>query len=163
MSQKHSMMGPQDQSATLTDFGGEIATGEIRWMVDPLDKLMKKWMLFKAAAAIADGLQFMKDTTTSTEVTVILTTAVTDLALGVNNAGATIASGNYFWGLVEGRGYADPVAAGWADSEAVGPGVAGEATVYAAGSSQSGIAINDDSATVQANVILWSFPSKKVV
>ena len=86
---------------------GDPQTGEIRYEGG------KKYILVLSGASIADGYACSIDTSLTaatgdgddTELVVVLTTANLH-PLCWNNTGATVATATYFWGIVEGRGYA---------------------------------------------------------
>lgn len=148
-------LGVTKQAATLAEHGAGITTGHIRY------ENGKEYTLVKAAVAVADGLLVKKDTTSGTDITVILGAAAADACLGVNNTGSTIATATpYFWALSKGRGYADPEAGGWVDGATLAPAANGELATLAAGGLGKipGIAIADSSATVNANLVQFNFP-----
>jgi hypothetical protein len=94
--------GVTGTSATRTDLAADY--GAVRWYKG------NKYRLFKAGAAIPvtlvckfsaiDGTSAGAEGTIGE--TVIKSGAITDMARCVNDTGAEITSGNYFWGLVEG-------------------------------------------------------------
>ena len=142
-------------STTLADLGSGLATGSIRYEPDG-----RQYMLMKViTATIADGLLFMKDAVTDTEINVIITTGETVPVLGVNNTGTLLAIGAYFWALQRGVGYVDPDASGWDDGGPVGCTSAGEGTAWATAETLVGIAVNDDTATVADNLIVFCLPA----
>ncbi|MDH4038375.1 MAG: hypothetical protein OEV86_12935 [Candidatus Krumholzibacteria bacterium] len=143
-------------SDTLTDFGANARTGMIVQFADSTYGV-RDYIIVKAAEAIADGLLVMKDSTSSSTVTVIKTSGVAVAALGVNNTGGTVASGDYFYALRRGLGYADPEAGGWVDGAKIGPAANGEADTVGTVGDVVGVAILDSSATVNANLVLFDF------
>jgi len=133
-------------SSTQDDIAPGLLTGHVRTEPDG-----SKYMLLKAAGAITNGDCVKKDTTTSSEITVIVTASSTaDITLAVDNRGSAtaLASGDYFWGKCYGRGYIDPDATGWADGAILTGGASGKGDVLAIGAGRAfAIAISDDDAT----------------
>lgn len=142
------------KSTTLNDLHPGGATGQIR------EELGKQYMLVKAAGTIADGALFKKDATTSAIVTVIATIDTNCVALGVNNIGAAVTTGYFFWGLIKGIGYGLDDGTGWNDGDALGPsatdGNIGAQNVTQAADQLVGVAIADDDTTA-TNVIWFDF------
>jgi hypothetical protein len=103
MSFKSYKTGVTVTSTTLADLGG-VVTGHIR------QEDGKKYILAKAGGTIPDGYAASPDIslTAAAEELVFVTTSATagtSTVWCINNTGGSIASGTYFWGLVEGIGY----------------------------------------------------------
>ena len=87
-------------NSSSTTLPADLTTGMIRWDQG------KKYILVKnVGASLADGKTFKRDANSTTDIHVIVGAARGDYILGVNNTGAAIPDGSYFWGLQEGRGY----------------------------------------------------------
>lgn len=151
-----SYRGAKFISSTLKDHGENARTGQLRYFVDDVFG-EREFILLKAAGTIADGLGIMKDTTSSAEVTVIVTSGTTVQGLGINNTGSSLVTGNYFWALRKGLGYGDPTAGGFSDGDKIGPAAAGEIAAVGTVGTVFGVAISDSSATVNANLVLFDF------
>ena len=96
--------GVNTTSQTLADFGKGLTVGDLRW------ESGKKYILLEAGGAIPDGYACSPDislTAAASAIVVVVTsaTAATSGVWAVNNTGAEVASGAYFWGLSEGVGY----------------------------------------------------------
>lgn len=96
--------GVTTTSQTLADLGAGLTVGDLRW------ESGKKYICGEAGAALTDGYALSPDislTATASALVFVHTdaTAGTSGVWCINNTGATIASGAYFWGLVEGVGY----------------------------------------------------------
>jgi hypothetical protein len=137
----------------VTALPADLFTGYIRSVGG------RSYILLKAAGIIGDGALVMKDTTSSTEITVTVTSGATVTSIGVNNIGGSIAVGEYFWALYKGRGYVAASATTFSDGDRLQAAAAGEAATIATGNPQVGVAILDRSATASANAVLFDLPS----
>jgi len=118
--------GPAFTSSTLSDFGAGVVPGTEATFPDSTG-LKIKYTLVKAAGTIPDDALVKKHTTSNT-FDVVVTEAVgsvADRAVGVNNTGASISSGTYFW-MVRGPKFTVLDAAGGITT--VGEGVGLHAT-----------------------------------
>ena len=88
-------------SQTLTDLGEGLTVGDIRW------ESGKQYILAEAGGAIPDGYVATPDIslTETASALVFTVTPADDEVWLVNNTGAEVASGAYFWGLQKGVGY----------------------------------------------------------
>ncbi len=138
-------LGVTKQAVTLAEHGPGIETGHVRWEGG------KKYILLQAVTAdLADGKVCKKDTTSSATYTVVVGAAAGDLCIGVNNTGAAITTGNYFWALQEGRGYS--IGSTFADGVSLSPGAAGVVAASATTTTPVGIGITDNT------VVHWTMP-----
>lgn len=66
----------------------------------------KQYILVKnVGSTLGDGRVCKKDANATSDIQVVVGANVADASIGVNNTGASIADGNYFWALQRGRGY----------------------------------------------------------
>lgn len=127
-------------SATLP---ADMFTGQLRWQGG------KEYILVKnLGASLADGKVCKRDATVGADITVIVGNAAADITvMGVNNTGAAIPDGHYFWALRKGRGYT--TGSTIAINLFAAPGAAGVVAAAATGNASIGICI-------EANLtILW--------
>lgn len=153
-------------SATLADFGG-LVTGD---MINQPTSTggVAEYMLVKAAGSVPNNRVVKRDTGTTAEVTVIVTTANADIPIAANNTGGTVASGSYFFGKV----------GPWYNAESDGaatiaPGVSlmpsnigtndgrVEAAVLGAGIAAIGVNNTDAAAAVTVLKIIGRLPANK--
>jgi len=157
-------------SATLSDHGTDAATGDIRY--GPMGRI---YILVKngtsASATIADGAACasvtgatVAYTSTTADVKVIITAAVTDTIICANNTGAAIPGDHYFWGLMKGRGYCIAGASANCDGLALVPHTTdGAMTAISTGATTGhcGFCITDmDTTVTTTNAVFWDLPSK---
>lgn len=88
-------------SQTLADLGAGLTVGDIRW------ESGKEYILAEAGGAIPDGYAATPDIslTATASALVFTVTPAGDEVWCINNTGAAVASGAYFWGLAKGVGY----------------------------------------------------------
>lgn len=131
------------QSATLP---ADLFTGMMRY------ENGKQYILVKNVGAdLADGKTCKKDANATTDIQVIVGAAIGDAVIGVNNTGASITNGNYFWALQRGRGYT--IGSTIAINTFAAAGAAGVvAAAAAAGATSLGVCI------VANSEIFWNIP-----
>ena len=136
----------------MTNLPSSMYTGFIR------NSNGKMYVLVKAAGAIPDGQVVSKDGTAGAEITVQVATAA-ESAIGVNNFGAAIVSGEYFWALQRGVGYCHANAAFPAGLPVMISAVAGRLATIVTLQPQVGIAIaTGDTSVLTNNVVFFSMP-----
>lgn len=162
------LTGVNTTSANKDDLvSSNVPTGHIRWTDG------KRYVLVQngtsASATIADGTvcrPVVGQTTTATSVLkVVICDAITDPAVCANNTGAAVPGDHYFWGIMQGRGYALGGAAIGDGLDmmihttdgTVGPVAGGGAT-----SQHLGFTISDVTTDVN-NAVFWDLPSKRPI
>lgn len=150
-------------SATLLDMGTDIVGQKRRYNHPVFGE--QEYILVKAGEAIPDGAACMPKTGqtttgTTTPYVVMVTTGIAVPVSCVNNTGAAITSGHYFWALTgDSVGYGLGVGA-IGDGLEIMPAAAGGGAVDAAAGATAtvcGVTVSDVAATV-ANKIHWTLP-----
>lgn len=153
-------------SATLADFfpsGAVARTGIKRWYRNPEFGWQQLVLVQNVGASLADGV-CCKLVTTAQAATrsavwkVLITSAATSPVYCVNNTGAAVPDGSYFWALQKGMGYGLGAGAVATTGVAVSVDSAGTLVVASTGNTVVGIAMSALTAST-TNTVDFNLPA----